>query len=163
MTIRVFLSFDYSEDLWRASVVRNRWIADPARATGGFWDPSFQDTPRNRADLERFVDEQIDATDVTAVLIGARTATCPHVLYAIRRSAELGRGLVGIYIDQCKNRYGSAAIRGPNPFDRVMIERAGRAEPLSDSVPTYDWVVDNGFANLPDWIDDARERSPTGG
>src|SRR5205809_658952 len=83
-----------------------------------FWSPQFSVGPvPNREAMERFVNEQIDACDVTAVLIGARTASCEHVLYAIRRSAELGRGLLGIHVDQCRNRYGSTTNRGRNPFD----------------------------------------------
>ena len=159
----MFFSFDYSDDLWRASVVRNRWIADPSQASGGFWDPAFEDAPPSRDDLERFVEEQIQASDVTAVLIGARTASCEHVLYAIRRSAELGHGLVGIYIDQCRNRYGSTGFRGPNPFDRVTVSRGGQDEPLSAILVVRDWVRDDGFGHLPQWIEDAVARPATGG
>src|SRR6266576_2374280 len=113
--IRVFFSFDYSEDLWRASVVRNRWIDDPSLAAGGFWDSRFVDgQPAESGAIDRFVDEQVDEADVTVVLIGAHTASCEHVLHAIRRSAELGRGMLGIYVDQCRNRYGSTGTRGRN-------------------------------------------------
>ena len=162
MPKRVFFSFDFSEDLWRASVVRNRWVADPALAAGGLWSPQFTaGSPPDRAALERFVDEQVEAADVTAVLIGARTAGCEHVLHAIRRSAELGRGLLGIHVDQCRNRYGSMGTRGRNPFDRVTFYRDGREESMADSVPIYDWVSDDGYRNLPEWIDEAATRSAT--
>src|SRR4051794_14591262 len=93
--IRVFFSFDFVEDLWRASVVRNRWISDPSLAGGGFWHPRFsQPDPPAGVELDRFVDEEIDRSDVTVVLIGRRTSKCPHVLHAIQRSAELGHGLL---------------------------------------------------------------------
>src|SRR5258708_35257230 len=88
---RVFFSFDFSEDLWRASVVRNRWVADPAQASGGLWSPEFTaGPPPGRAALDRFVHERVAAADVTPVLIGARTASCDHVLYAIPCRAEVG-------------------------------------------------------------------------
>ncbi len=160
MPKRVFFSFDFSEDLWRASVVRNRWIADPSLAAGGLWGPEFTaGPPPDREAIERFTDEQVESAEVTAVLIGARTASCEHVLHAIRRSAELGRGVLGIYVDQCKNRYGSTSARGRNPFDRVVVYREGREESMADSVPTYDWIADDGYRNLPDWIDAAMARS----
>ena len=160
MPIRVFFSFDYTDDLWRASVVRNHWIAEPSLAVGGFWDPRFTVGPVPSAPtLEQFVDEQVQAADVTAVLIGARTGSCDHVLHAIRRSAQTGRGLLGIYIDQCKNRYGSASARGRNPFDRVVVERDGQEVSMADSVPLYDWVEQDGGAHLRDWIDAAMERT----
>jgi MTH538 TIR-like domain (DUF1863) len=159
---QVFFSFDLSEDLWRASVVRNRWIADPAQAAGGLWSPEFTVGPQpDREALDRFVDEQVEAAEVTAVLIGAHTASCEHVLHAIRRSAELGRGMLGIYVDQCRNRYGSTGTRGRNPFDRVTVYRDGREESMADSIPTYDWIADDGYRNLHDWIREATTRSTT--
>lgn len=160
MAKRVFFSFDFSEDLWRASVVRNRWISDPSMAEGGLWSPEFiEGQPPHRARLEQFVDQQVEAADVTAVLIGARTASCEHVLHAIRRSSELGRGMIGVYIDQCRNRYGSTSERGRNPFDRVVVFRDGREDSLADSVPTYGWLADDGYENLQYWIAEAMTRS----
>jgi hypothetical protein len=161
--IRVFFSFDFTEDLWRASVVRNRWIPDPSLAEGGFWEPRFSngDPPRGPA-LERFVDDEIGSSDVTVVLIGSRTAFSDHVLHAIRRSIEVGHPLVGIYIDQCKNRYGSSSLRGRNPFDAVTVTRNGVECSLGDIVSTYDWVEQDGFTNLQAWIDEAMGRLTEG-
>jgi hypothetical protein len=161
--IRLFFSFDFTEDLWRASVVRNRWIADPSLAEGGFWEARFSEgNSPTGVELERFVDEQVEASDVTVVLIGTRTSDCSHVMHAIRRSVELGRGLLGIYVDQCRNRYGSLGLRGRNPFEDVVVVRDGREEPLAESVPIHDWVDDDGFSNLALWIDDAMERIAAG-
>jgi hypothetical protein len=69
--------------------------------------------------------------------------------------------MLGIYVDQCRNRYGSTGHRGRNPFDRVTVYRDGREESMADSIPTYDWVSDDGYRNLPDWIDAAMTRSTT--
>jgi hypothetical protein len=163
VSIPIFFLFDFAEDLWRASVVRNRWVPDPSLAGGGFWDGRFFTDPApTNEELQRFVDQQIERAQLTVVLIGTRTAECPHVQYAIRRSVELGRGLLGIYVDQCRNRYGRTGARGRNPFDEVIVVRDGREESLAESVPVYDWVDDDGFANLPDWIDQAKERVTAG-
>jgi hypothetical protein len=159
MPKRVFFSFDFIDDLWRASVVRNRWVMDPTTSGPGFWAAEFTTGNPTPAALEAFVDEQVAAAQVTAVLIGARTASCAHVSHAIRRSAELGRGLVGIYVDQCKDRFGSTSSRGPNPFDLVTVDRDGTLVSLSELVPTYDWVNDDGFHNLATWIADGMARA----
>jgi hypothetical protein len=158
--VRVFFSFDFTEDLWRASVVRNRWIADPSLSGGGFWDPRFaSEHPPSGADLEQFVEDQIQQSDLTVVLIGRRTSSCPHVLHAISRSAELGHGLLGIHVEQCKDRYGSPGVRGRNPLHDMIVNQDGREVPLSDLVPIHDWVDEDGFTNLPDWVDEAMERA----
>jgi antiphage defense system Thoeris ThsB-like protein len=157
---RVFFSFDFVDDLWRASVVRNRWVMDPALAAGGFWSTEFTSgQPPAHEVLTAFIDEQIEQAEVTAVLIGMNTARCEHVGYAIRRSAELGRGLLGIYVDKCKDRYGRASSRGPNPFELIRIDRDGELVPLSDVVMTYDWVTDDGFHHLRAWISEAMARA----
>jgi hypothetical protein len=155
MPKRVFFSFDFTDDLWRASVVRNRWIMEPAPASG-FWGIEFTvGAPPRKEALEAFIDAEVEAAEVTVVLIGARTSRCEHVEYAIRRSTELGKGLLGIYIDQCKNRYGSTTFRGQNPFELVLVDRDGMTPSLADLVPTYDWIEDDGARNLPAWIAEA--------
>ena len=158
--MRVFFSFDYSEDRWRASVVRNSWITDPAMANGAFWEPEFSGPrPPTGSALTRIVEQEVRGAEVVAVLIGERTARCEHVQYAIRRGAELGRGLLGIYIDQIPDRYGSPGRRGLNPFERMSL-LDGEGEALSNYVKTYDWVADDGFDNLAAWIEDAARSRP---
>lgn len=160
MATRVFFSFDFPCDLWRASVVRNRWVMNPGLVASGFWGKEFTEEPQpGRGELEAFVDEQLQGTDVTAVLIGPQTAHCAHVTYAIRRSVDLGRGLVGIYIDKCKDRFGVTSRRGSNPFDPIVVDVEGRLVQLAELVPMHDWVDDNGFNNLRDWVSDAMARA----
>jgi hypothetical protein len=38
MPRRVFFSFHYERDLWRAGQVRNSWVTKPDREAAGFWD-----------------------------------------------------------------------------------------------------------------------------
>jgi hypothetical protein len=153
--VQVFFSFDFAEDLWRASIVRNRWITDPSAAGGAFWRREFLagDPPSPSAVLE-LVEQEVRAADVVVVLIGERTAECGHVRSAIRRAAELGRVLFGIYIDRVTDRYGFPGRRGPNPFDSVPVPGGGD-EPLSARVRTYDWFADDGVEHLTAWIDEA--------
>lgn len=158
MPTRVFFSFDFPDDLWRASVVRNRWVMDPGLHAWGFWGKEFTDTPLSPAALEAFVDERVSGAHVTAVLIGTRTAYCEHVAYAIRRSVDLGRGLLAIHIDKCKDRFGTTSARGPSPFDPIVIDREGELLQLASIVPTYDWIDDDGFTHLHRWVEEAMAR-----
>lgn len=38
MARRVFFSFHYERDAWRAAQVRNSWVTKPDREAAGFWD-----------------------------------------------------------------------------------------------------------------------------
>ena len=38
MARRVFFSFHYERDVWRANVVRKSWVTKPDRKTAGFID-----------------------------------------------------------------------------------------------------------------------------
>lgn len=38
MARKVFFSFHYERDVWRAAQVRNSWVTKPDRETAGFWD-----------------------------------------------------------------------------------------------------------------------------
>ncbi|MDZ5088958.1 TIR domain-containing protein, partial [Mycolicibacterium parafortuitum] len=78
---------------------------------------------------------------VTAVLIGAETSNRRWVNYEIRESLARGNGLLGIYIHNILD------------FNR-RPDRMG-VNPLPSTVPTYDWVRDNGYQNLGAWVDRA--------
>jgi MTH538 TIR-like domain (DUF1863) len=41
MARRVFFSFHYERDIWRASIVRNSWVTKPDRQAAGFFDASI--------------------------------------------------------------------------------------------------------------------------
>src|SRR3546814_19590281 len=45
--------------------------------------------------------------------------------------------------------------QGTNPLSYFTIKQNGRDIPLSNLYGTYDWVRDNGYANMPAWIETA--------
>ena len=81
MPRRVFFSFHYDRDIWRANVVRNsRAIAEAIEAVpraGTFFDASLWEEVKRRGDdaIRRAIDEGLEGTTVTAVLIGRETAS----------------------------------------------------------------------------------------
>lgn len=141
MAHRTFFSFHYERDVQRASVVRNSSKLKP-NITPEWIDASlWEATKPNAAAIERLIGRALSNTTVTAVLIGSQTASRRWVNYEIRESLARGNGLFGIYIHN---------IPG---FNRLPDTRG--TNPLPHSVPTYDWVRDNGYANLGIWVDRA--------
>jgi hypothetical protein len=126
---RVFFSFHYEQDVWRATNVRNAGKVD-ATAAAGWDDASLWEEAKRTGDAEikRLIDAGLRGTSVTAVLIGSETASRPWVTYEIEKSIERGNGLLGIRIHSIKDQGGNRSRRGAVP------------EALSsDGYRVYDW------------------------
>lgn len=116
MARRVFFSFHYEQDVWRAGIVRNSHVV-VGTATAGFHDSSLWEEAKRRGDraIQRLVDDALQRTTVTVVLIGAGTARRRWVRYEIAASHARGNGLLGIYIDQLPDQFGRKGVRGKVP------------------------------------------------
>ena len=157
MARRVFFSFHYENDVWRASQIRNSWITKPDRETAGFWDAAqWEEVKRKgKAAIENWIDNQLSGTSVTVVLIGTETAGREYVIYEIKKSYMKGNGLLGIHIHNMKNQKGLTSIKGTNPLSNLYVDKAGRKTYLSEIYPTYDWINDDGYGSLGKWIEQA--------
>lgn len=141
MARRVFFSFHYQNDIWRASNIRNSHIVD-GTAAAGFQDASLWEEAKSKGDgfLMRLINAALEGTSVTTVLIGTETASRRWVDYEIEQSIKRGNGLLGIHIDQVRDRYGQTCLRGPVP-KRLLDIRA----------PIYTWDRDKFGA----WVEAA--------
>lgn len=158
MARRVFFSFHYEDDIWRASQIRNSWVTQE-REAAGFWDAASWESVKRRGDeaIRRWINAQLEGTSVTAVLIGNQTASRRYVIYEIERSYERGNGMLGVYIHNMRDQDGQVAWQGPNPLNDVYIENQGRSVPLSNFCMTYDWVRDVGYQHFGKWVEAAAQ------
>ncbi len=155
MARRVFFSFHYERDIWRANVVRNSWLTQPHRDAGGFWDGSLWEDAQwqgHRA-LKNMIDNALCNASVTAVLIGAETSKREYVQYEISASYQLGKGLLGIHIHNIADRTRTLDWKGANPLHELSDRDTGGR--LSNLFRTYDWLDDDGYHNLGDWVEEA--------
>lgn len=161
MARRVFFSFHYERDIWRAGQIRNSWVTKPGREDAGFWDAaSWEEVKKKGEDaIRRWIDRQLDGTSVTVVLIGAETSTRKYVDYEIERSHERGNGMLGIYIHNMRDEDRRIDIKGANPFDIRWATIDGRQVPFSRLYRTYDWVTDRGYENFGAWVEKAAEEA----
>jgi hypothetical protein len=149
MARRVFFSFHFENDIWRANQVRNaNVVAGPDVA--GFFDHSEYEEAKRKGDdeIKRLIRAKLQNTSVTVVLIGSHTAYRPYVQYEIEQSIARNNGLLGIYIHHLKDQRGVAAspFRGPNP-----------AVPPTVEFPAYDW--DGDLKRFAQAIEEAGKRS----
>lgn len=158
MVRRVFFSFHYGRDAWRASQVRNSWVPKKNADAAGYVDAAEWEEVKQEGEqaIKDWIDNQLHGTSVTAVLIGNDTADRKYVKYEIEQSIRRGNGLVGIKIHNLKNRNRETDFAGSNPLDDFVIETTSGETQLSKVFETYDWVRDDGRNNLGKWVEEAK-------
>lgn len=157
---RVF-SFHYERDVWRAGQVRNSWVTKPDRETAGFWDAASWEEVRRKGEEEvkHWINNQLEGTTVTVVLIGAETISRDYVKYELAQSNKRGNGILGIYIHQIKDSDGRTNTKGNNQFGQIFTNDKGEAKYFWELYNTYDWVEDREYDNLGDWVEDAAKKA----
>ena len=137
---RVFFSFDYG-DADRAMVVRDSWETKGIEAAG-FIDPGDFEVLKRHSDtaVQMWIDDELKGSSVTVVLVGKETCSSKWVKYEIKKSIEIGNGLLGINIGQIKDMQGKTT------------ECCGR---IPEGYNFYRWFTDNGYKNMGDWIEKA--------
>jgi hypothetical protein len=158
MPKKVFFSFHYKLDNWRVGQIRNIGaIEGSPAATDNDWE-----TVKKGGDaaIQKWIDGQIAGRSCGIVLIGAETAGRPWIEYEIKKLWNDGKGVVGIYIHNLKDKDQNHTRKGANPFEAFSI-RNGTIK-LSSIVKAYDppyttstYVYDYIKQNLESWIDEA--------
>lgn len=153
MARKVFFSFHYERDAWRAGQVRNCNML-PSEDQIGFIDAVDWESIKKQGDeaIERWIDKQLNGTSATGVLAGAETAGRQWVLREILKSWNRGNGVFGIWIHNVKDVNKNTDIKGANPFDSFKLPDGTL---LSTVCKIYDWVHDQGRDQLGAWADEA--------
>lgn len=150
MTRRVFFSFHYERDVRRIQQVRNSWVVRERGQAPPFYDAAdFEEAKRRAGGIQQWINGQLDGCSVTAVLFGKETFNREWVKYEIRRSYDRGMGIVAIDIHNVKDPLYGTDLSGRNPLDHWTA--GGR--PFSSIYRTYDWVRDDGYNNIGNWIE----------
>jgi hypothetical protein len=140
MARKVFFSFKY-EDVFRAMIVRNSWVTQ-GKVAAGFIDAADFEKVKKEGDqaIKNWIDNQLNGTSVTVVLVGEKTCQSRWVKYEIDQSIKKGNGLLGIDISKIKDPQGNTT------------KRCGQ---IPAGYPFYLWNNEKGYENLGDWIEKA--------
>ena len=163
MKHRVFFSFEYYKDNWRACQVRNMGKVD---GNSTFSDNDWEEVKlKTDKEIKKWIDDQMSYRSCIVVLIGATTSTRKWVKYEIEKAYELGKGIVGIYVHGLKDKEGNQTTKGSNPFYNVFTDDGHR---LSNYVTAYDtpyktspYVYDDIRNNIEDLIQEAIDNAGT--
>jgi hypothetical protein len=153
---KIFFSFHYERDSWRAGQVRNSNVVS-SEDRYGFIDAADWESIKKQgnAAIKRWIDDQLKNTSVTVVLIGTETADREWVQHEILRSWNRGNGIVGVRIHNIKDQNQETDTAGANPLDQFKLPDGTL---LSSVCKTYDWVLDDGRKNLGKWADEAANK-----
>ena len=152
MARRVFFSFHYARDVRRIMQVRNSWLMRPGDEATPFYDAAaFEEAKKRAGGIEKWIEDQLKGTSVTVVLFGAETYEREWVKHEIKRSFELGKGILAIDIHGIKDPQKGADVQGKNPLAHWKTGDT----PFTKKYKTYNWVDDDGYTNMPTWIEEA--------
>ena len=154
---RVFFSFHYKPDNWRAAEVRNMGVVEGnPPASDNDWESVTQggDTA-----IRNWINSQMYEKSCSIVLIGSQTAGRKWI--KTTRSRRLGMTARGCWASTSitsKDRLGNQSAKGRNPFVGFTVGE----EKLADIVRAYDppyktstYVYAHIKDNIADWIEDA--------
>jgi hypothetical protein len=160
MARRVFFSFHYERDIWRANVVRNSWVTKE-REAAGFWDASLWEEAQKKGEeaIKKMIEDGLKNTSVAAVLIGKETSGRKWVRYEVRRSHEDGKGLLAVYIHGIEDNSGKTDEKGDTYFGEIGTDANGKSVYFSQLYPSYDWIADKGYDNFGDWVEKAAKKA----
>lgn len=148
MKRRVFYSFHYKPDNWRAGQVRNIGAIEGNRpATDNDWETVKRGGDRA---IKRWIHDQMYRRSCTVVLVGTNTAGRKWINHEIIKSWDGGKGVVGIHIHGLKDATGHVSAKGRNPFDFIIHDDSGKK--LSSIVQCYNPTGRNSQERY-DWIE----------
>ncbi len=149
-TRKVFFSFHYTNDVTRANVVRNSWVTQGAKKAGFIDKAEFEKLKlQGSKAVKDWIDKQLHGTSVTVVLIGKETLNRPYVQYEIQKSIERGNAIIGVQVGGIKN------LQEQTSYSQSKNTKID-GKYFKDMVEGfYDYIVDDGYTNLGNWVDDA--------
>lgn len=154
---KVFFSFHYGNDVNRSMIVRNSQLTHNNQITGFVDKVEFEKIHRtNSREIHSWIEQQLDGTSVTVVLIGSETLDRDYVRYEILRSWTKNNAIIGVRIHSITDmRTLSKDIPGNihTELGKNNLQQPIFFDEICDAI--YDYVEDDGYNNLGNWIESA--------
>lgn len=156
MARKVFFSFHYKPDNWRAATVRNIGAIEGNKpATDNDWESI---TSKGDSAIKRWITEQMHGRSCTVLLVGSNTAGRKWIKHEIMKTWDDGKGILGININNLKDSSGLQSTKGASPFKDIKVGDTNMDKivrlydpPYSSSKNVYDYICQN----IETWIDEA--------
>lgn len=156
MARKVFYSFHYLPDCWRAAQVRNMGIVEGnTPCSDNDWETI---AGGGDSSIKKWIAQQMGGRTCAVVLIGSDTANRKWINYEISEAWKLGKGVVGVYIHKLHNQQNKASPQGANPFDYLTLgtkRLSAVVKAYNPSQTSSTEVHAHIKANLASWIEEA--------
>ena len=158
MPRKVFTSFHYKPDHWRASQIRNiEKIEGINVVSSNKWEEVKKG---GESSIKKWINDNMVGKSCVIVFVGENTAKRKWIDYEIEKAWNDKRGLFGIYIHILHNKDGENANKGDNPFAHFTVGDKKLSSivkcinpPYTASTSVYDYIKNN----IEDWIEEAIE------
>ena len=151
---QIFYSFHFGNDYWRTQIVRNIGAIEGNKPVS---PAAWEEVKRNGPNAIRtWINNNMKMRSCVVVLVGEETANRQWVQYEITHAWETGKGVVGIYINNLRDKDGNKSYKGPDPFKKLQAE--GRLPKDVDFVcydPDHSSPYKDIEAHLSDLIEEA--------
>jgi hypothetical protein len=158
MARKVFTSFHYVPDNWRANQIRNMGkLEGNGIATTNKWE---EVTKGGNKAIQEWIDDNIYGKSCIVVFVGENTAGRKWIKYEIEKAWNDGKGVFGIFVHNLKDNNGNQSNKGDNPFDDFTIGNKKLSSIVKCYNPPYStstYVYDHIKENLEEWIEKAIE------
>lgn len=146
MARKVFYSFHFENDNWRAGQVRNIGTVDGDKpVNGNKWEDVKS---KSESVIKSWIDENLKDKSCLVVLIGEKTSERKWVNYEINRAWELGKAVCGVYIHKLEDVLGNQSSKGNNPFKNHIPV-------FESSYNSSKYVYDDIKNNIAELVEDA--------
>lgn len=141
-------------------VVRNSWVTQGKEAAGFIDKAAFEQLKRQGdSAVHRWIDEQLEGTSVTVVLIGRETLNRPFVQYEICKSLQRGNAVIGVYIHDIRDMQTLQTSLKGNVHTIIGYYDNGVPayfDEICDGI--YDYIRQDGYTSLGSWIEMAAKK-----
>lgn len=146
MKRKVFYSFHFDNDNWRAGQVRNIGAVEGDKpVNGNKWEDVKS---KSDSTIKTWIDDNLKDKSCLVVLIGKKTSERKWVNYEINRAWALGKGVCGIYIHKLEDVLGNQSSKGKNPL-------ASHLPIFESTYSTSKYVYDDIKNNIAELVEDA--------
>ncbi|EIJ69684.1 MAG: TIR domain-containing protein [Haemophilus parahaemolyticus] len=156
MVRKVFYSFHFDNDAWRAGQVRNIGVVDGSEPLkGNRWEDV---KAKSDKEIEKWINDNLKDKSCLVVLIGSETSERKWIKYEIETAWKLGKAVCGIYVHKLKDANGEQSDEGNNPFDYFTIGDKNLSEiapVFKSSYLSSKYVYDDIAENIEDLVEKA--------